>query len=143
MIDMKITYTDEKIIIYLYHLVLNVDDDKILYQEIKKIIVQLIKNKNIDLRGFNIINLYHNKNYGCILEIDNNNLLHLPLDIIDIKLKVNKNHVFYLEFDDYIFDKEIDNILLYHNNYYLKLDMMNNWLNYLEHGKIVYNLDFH
>lgn len=142
LINMKIEYSDNKIIVYNYCYLLNINDVEKLHNDIKKIFLKLIKSYHINLIGYNIVNVYQHNNYGCILEIENLYNDNFNIDIIDLKLIVHQKQDFYLEFNDYLFNEYLKDIIYYNNKYYLNIDKIENIYKYIEFGKIVYNLDF-
>ena len=139
---MKVKNIDNKIVVYLYKSLLNVDNLDKLHQEIKKIFIKLIKIYKLDFFGLNLVHVYQNKYYGNILEIEKVHEQVFNLDIIDLKLIVHKNNNFYLEMDDYLIDDNFDNLIFYNNKYYLNLEKIDNINKYIEFGNIVYNIDF-
>ena len=139
---MKIECIDNKIIVYIYQYLLNINEMKELYNEIKRIILKLINSYHFNFFGYNIVNVYQNDCYGCILEIENIYNDSFNNNIIDLKLIVHQKQDFYLEFNDYLFNENIKNIIYYNNKYYLKISKIDNIYKYIELGKIVYNLDF-
>ncbi len=142
MIVMKIEFDDNIIIIYLYRYSFNFDDKNNLNNEIKKIFVKLIKKYNLDLFGYSKVNLYKNKNYGSVLEIEKIYNNDYNLNIIDLKVLIHEDNPFYLEMNDYYFDSMNDKIINYNGKYYLNLNDVNNIYKIIEFGKIIYKKMF-
>jgi len=137
MIGMKIEYDDNKTIIYLYRYILDFNDIDKLNREIKNIFIKLIKVYHLNLLGYFKVDIYENKKYGCILEIEKI-FDDFNIDIIDLKLVIHKSVDFYLCLDDYLFDYEIRNLQVIDNKYYININNLDNFLKYIEYGKIIY-----
>ena len=136
---MKIECVNDKIIIYLYAIDLFIDNIDNLNTQIKEIIVKIIKKYHINIFGFFKVNIYYNKEYGSILEIENIYSSEYNKDLIDLKIIIYKNVDFYLEIDDNIYLNK-SNYILKNNKYYIKIDQLNNLYKYLEYGKVVYKI---
>lgn len=137
---MKIDFNENKIMIYLYQYSLDYNDVKKLNTQIKNIFIKLIKKYNINFFGLSKVDVFENNKYGCILEIEkiyNNDFFNN--EIIDLKIIVHKNISFYLEMDDYLLEEKINYETL-NNKIYINLKDINNVINYVEFGKIVYRL---
>ena len=67
MINMKIEYSNNKIIIYLFKYDLTYDNVSSLNTEIKNIFIKLIKIYKLDFFGYFKVIIYRNKKYGSIL----------------------------------------------------------------------------
>ncbi len=138
MISMKIECMNEKVIVYLYKYRLSFDDTDKLNQEIKNIFIRLIKKYHFNFFGYSIVNVYENKKYGCVLEIEQIYNNGFNIEIIDLKLIVHRNCNFYLEFNDYFFFLPHD-LLIKNNKYYMNINNIDNLLKYSEFGKLIYN----
>jgi len=136
MISMKIECNDEKIIIYLHRYKLNIDDIDKLNKDIKTLFVKLIRVYKLPLLGYSKVAIYHNKNYGSILEIEKIYNSEYNKDIIDLKIIIFNDIEIFLEFDDYIENK---NVFLKNNKYYLDISKIDSLYEYIEFGRIVYS----
>lgn len=135
---MKIESKDNLIYIYLYRYKLDFSDMNNLNKEIKNVFIKLIKVYKLDFFGYSKVNIYENKKYGCILEIEKIYNNEFNDDLIDLKLIIHENTPFYLEFDDYLFDFFDKQVIRENNKYYLNLEDIDNLYKYIEFGKIVY-----
>ena len=133
---MKIKYQSDLIIIYLYKHFLEYDNKDKLHHEIKEIFINLIKNYNLDLFGYFKVDIYENKKYGCILEI--NKIYSDNSDYIDLKVILHRNTKFYLVMNEYYF-LNIENVKYHNNNFYLDIENIENLDNYIEFGEIYYD----
>lgn len=133
---MKIKYQSDLIIIYLYKHFLEYDNKDKLHHEIKEIFINLIKNYNLDLFGYFKVDIYENKKYGCILEI--NKIYSDNSDYIDLKVILHHNTKFYLVMNEYYF-LNIEHVKYHNNNFYLDIDNIENLDNYIEFGEIYYD----
>ena len=91
MISMKIECNDEKIIVYLHRYKLNIDDIDKLNKDIKTLFIKLIRVYKLPLLGYSKVIIYHNKNYGSVLEIEKIYNSEYNRDIIDLKLIIFKD----------------------------------------------------
>ena len=135
---MKIELKDNIIIIYLYYKEINLDDISKLNNQIKELFLTIMKRYNIDFFGYNIVNIYHNDNYGLILEINKIYDGDIRYKTIDLKIVVYKNTLMYLEFDDYYFEKKPNNLIYNKGKYYLEITNSLNINKYIEFAKIKY-----
>lgn len=133
---MKIKYQSDLIIIYLYKHFLEYDNKDKLHHEIKEIFINLIKNYKLDLFGYFKVDIYENKKYGCILEI--NKIYSDNSDYIDLKVILHRNTKFYLVMSEYYF-LNIENVKYHNNNFYLDIENIENLDNYIEFGEIYYD----
>lgn len=107
---MHINDSDDKMIIFINK---SVDLD-----EISSIILK-IKNKNYEVKNFDSIVIYEDKNIGTILEINRGE--ENCFGVLDINVALAKEQVFLLKLEQTInFDINCD-IYKYKNNYYLKI----------------------
>ena len=137
MIDMKIKYLDNKIIVYLPGNRLTINNIEELNKEIKNIIIKLIKRYNIDFYGYSKVTIYNNEYYGNILEIEK--IYQTYQKIIDLKIIIYRFITMYLEFDDYLFFDRPKDLIIKDGKYYLKIDKNLNLLKYIEYGKVIYD----
>ena len=80
---MKVLKEDGKILIYLYGDQIDIDNLNELNDKIRKLFIKLIKRYHISLFGYNIVTIYHNSNYGLIIEIEKMNSLSANLQNIE------------------------------------------------------------
>lgn len=138
MIVMKIEVKDGKIIVYLYQYRFSFKDKEILHKEIKTLFIKLIRKYNLELFGFNKVNIYENKIYGAILEIENVGIDNFYPEIIDLKINVYNDVSFFFEFDDDYNILNYHDIQMENNRYYLEIKNNDDIINYIEYGKIIY-----
>jgi len=127
----KIENYNNTIIVYIY-------DKKYINNDIEdmiKNILNILKEYyNINITNSYDLNLYINKYYGMILEINKKNINSIN-NIVNIDLKLLKDTLFLYEVDDPL--DYIDNEIYYYNNkYYINLKKIN--INTLENSNIVY-----
>ncbi len=137
MISMKIEFKDSKTIVYMYNYFLNYEDNEKIKDDIKNIFIKLIKNYQVDLYGYSKVNVYINKKYGSILEIEKIYNSEYNKDIIDLKIIIHKDIHLYLVMEDYLFENE-ENVIIYGNKYYINIDYIDNINKYIEFGSIIY-----
>lgn len=135
---MKIEMEDNKIIVYLFRYVLDLHNMEKLNKEIKNIFIKLIKIYDLDFFGYSKVDIYVNKKYGCILEIDKIYNNDFNKDIIDLKLVIHENIPFYLEISDYIVEELYNKIFIKNNKFYIDLVDIDNLAKYIEFGNIRY-----
>lgn len=140
MIGMKIEFKKDKTIVYLYKYELSFDNIEKLNKEIKNIFIKLIKVYNLDLHGFLKVYVYCNKIYGYVLEIET---LYDDSDFeaIDLKLVIYENCEFYFKTNDYFLINKFDRIYYGDDSFYVNLCEIENIINLIEHGEIVYDFD--
>ncbi len=134
---MKIDIQKEKIIIYLYQYSFSFNNKDNLNKEIKNLFIKLIRKYSLNLFGFNKVMIYENKIYGSIIEIENIAVDNFCPEIIDLKISVFNDVVFYFEFDEDYFISCYDNITLKNNKYYLEIKEKADIYKYIEYGKII------
>lgn len=138
MINMKIELINDKIIIYLYKYQLSFDSTVKLNDEIKSLFIKLIKVYHLDFFGYSKVHIYENKKYGSILEIEKIYNSEFNIEIIDLKLLVHRNTLFYLVFDDYYEFLKDKQMVIKNNKYYVDINLFDNILKYIEYGGIIY-----
>ena len=138
MISMKITYNNEKMIIYLFNKKLNLDDYSKLSSEIKNIFLRLIKHYKVKLFGYFKVIIFNNDYCGSFLEIDKIGNFDYEMDIIDLKIIAYRDVPMYFEFDEYPLINVIGNMIYKNNKYYLEIDNNVDIFKYIEYGKITY-----
>ena len=137
MMYMKINFIDDKIIVYLRDTFFK-DDIKSATDDIKNIFVKLITYYHLKISGLYEVFAYENKKYGTILEIIKKEDLFNP-DIIDIKIKLFKNDNFYFKTKDFFIISNYNNIYYDNNYYYININNIDNIINIIEFGDIIYN----
>ena len=138
MMYMKIEEQDDNIIVYLINTFFSNYERPELIVKIKEIFIRLIEYYNFDLKGQFDVSLYENIKYGTVLEIKKIDELLFPRDIVDIKLKIYKNKNFYFQTDDIFYIKNYQNIYYDGNYYYIDLKDVDNYLNIVEYGNLLY-----
>lgn len=138
MMNMKIKTKDDLIIIYLIDTFFENLEKKELILQIKEVFIRLIEYYNFDLKGRFECFLYDNIKYGTVIEIKSIDELLFSRDIIDIKVRVYKNHKFYFKTKDYFIIKKYHNIYYDGNYYYIEINNIDNILNIIEFGNILY-----
>lgn len=121
----------------------NIDD---LEENFKNLFLRLKTYYNMDIRGYYEIQVYYDKMYGLILEIEKEDIEYIDYfnNQIDMKI-ISNNTTFLYQIPDYfMINKDIYNkinIYKYKNNLYLEIkdDLKNkDFINILEHSKIIY-----
>ena len=135
---MKIEESDDIIIVYLMNVFFDDNNKEELIAKIKEIFIRLIKYYNYDLKGKFNVSLYLNIKYGTVLEIEKTDELLFPRDIVDIKISIYKDKVFYFKTDDIFYLNKYHNIYFDGKNYYLSLEDIDNYLNIVEYGNLIY-----
>ena len=131
---MKIKHLNDLIIIYLYKYQFDINNKNDLYQEIKNLFVNLIKNYKLNLFGYYKVDIYENKKYGYILEI--NKIYGNDNDFIDLKLILHHNTKFYLMIDDFFF-LDLCDVIKYQNC--IDIEKIDNLDKIIEFGEIRYD----
>lgn len=137
MINMKIENVDGKIIIYLFDKHVDINDIDALNKEIKNIFVRIMKRGSYDFFGYSKVNVYHNKYYGLILEVEKMYSDERCYKTIDLKIIIYKNVPMYIEFDD-CYNFKLNEFEMINNKYYLDINSKTNLYKYIEYGKIKY-----
>lgn len=123
---MKLEYIDDILVIYLRNVYTN---------NIKKLCIEttnkLNKYYSIDLKGFYTINIYIDKSYGTIMEI-NMDVNDLDYENLDLHI-ITHNCIFLFEVDD-ILDLNVDKYYMYNDKYYIDINNIYN----IEFVKIIY-----
>lgn len=98
---MKTVIKDDKIVVFLNKnniFDLDFNDEKKLKEYFKKLFSQLKKNYNYEVSGYFNIDVYKDKNYGMILEIENEQLDYYSyFNQIDMKINIYKDSLFLYE----------------------------------------------
>lgn len=132
---MKITFVDNKIVIYISKDYMNLDYDNI-EEYFKDIFIKLKDYYNINLKGFFNANIYIDSLYGAILELEKEELDFIEYyDFeIDMKTKIIKTIFLYKKQDNY----KLDNVVqyFYNNSIYIKPNALS--IDILEHCEVCY-----
>lgn len=128
---MKINFfNDESMLIYINNNQvpdLDIESKEVLEKYFKKIFLKLHHNYNINLYGYYNIILYHDDNYGIVINLHKEDLDYYDYfdKEIDMRIIINKNNFFLYQIDDYFsFSKEEltnTNIYSYKGKLYLRL----------------------
>ena len=137
---MKIDYLEKNIIIYLYKYKLNLDNIELLSNDIKNLFIKLIRVYKLELSGLIEVTIYENVSYGYVLEIRKLDYFDYQDDIIDLKINILNDCDFYFKCDDYFLLQEYQNVYYKNNCFYVNIKDINNLLELIEHGNIVYNI---
>ena len=136
---MKLISKDNKIIVFLYKRINFKQINLVNY--FKKLFIKFKEDYHIELNGYYSINIYIDKFYGSVIEIENEDLDYYNyFNQIDMEVKLNDN-VFLYEIDYEYLNKSIIN----NSNIYKLKDKLyiqvkdNNILNkILEYSNIIY-----
>lgn len=131
---MKIENDDNKIIVYVFNEKIDINNIDSLNKKIKDIFVKIMKRYNYDFFGYNKVSVYHNDNYGFILEVEKIYNSVYNYQTIDLKIIIYKNVNIFLEFEDYYFT----NLKYKNNKFYLEITDDVDIIKYIEFGKIKY-----
>lgn len=120
---MKIIVSDDNFIIYRLKNKENIENlgKEEIEKYIKKTLLHIKKRYLSSISGFYNVTLYMNKKYGLILEVNKESDLDFFPDLIDIKLKLERNALVYLKLDDYFLIKDYETYY-YDNNFYVNID---------------------
>ncbi len=126
-------------LIYLNNQKLTLQEDEDLIREnIKKIIITLMKAYKIIISGFYKVIIYNNNNIGNFIEMKK--IEGFDTDGIDLKIILFLNSKFFLATSDYDVIKKYKIIYFSKNTFYVNIDEINkkDLLSVIEHGKIIY-----
>ena len=124
---MRIEYIDDILTIYLKGIYTD-DINNLCLNTLNK----LKKYYNIDLKGFYIINVYIDKKYGIIMDIETEDDIDIEYDDIEYYI-ITYNNTFLYEVED-ILDLNIDKYYTYNEKYYIDIDSIYN----IEFIKVIY-----
>lgn len=134
---MRVVTKDNLIVLYLNKILcenINIQDKETLNKYLKKLLLKLQDNYNLEFNGYYDITLYIDKYYGVIIEIKKEELEYLDyfVNSIEINAKILEDSFLY-EINDITFN---DNYLLYtlNGNIYIKI---NREVNSIFMGKIL------
>ena len=106
----------------------------------KDLFVNLKNNYNININGYYYINVYKDKNYGCILEMKKEELDYMEyLDgQVDMNIVIDNNDTFLYEMNDYfdIDEKIVNNIKIYQYDHKIYVQLINN-ISSINMGKLL------
>lgn len=145
---MKIINQDDNIIIYINKDYSSINEDN-LEDSLTKIFYKLKEFYSLSLKGYFDTNVYIDKNYGMIIEMNKEDVDFIDYydNQIDMRTTIKKVEFLYKIEDNYYFDLlKNDNfkIFLYKNNIYIKINKQINKnliTKILEHSSIKYNED--
>lgn len=138
---MKIESIDNKVIVYLYGETIDINNYDEMNKKIKDFFIKIMKRYNFDFFGYSKVSVYHNDNYGIILEIEKIYDMVTKYNTIDLKIIVYKNTPMYIELSDLLFIDDFKKIIVYHGKYYLEIDNGLDINKYIEYGKVRYALN--
>ena len=130
---MKVERCLNKIIVYIYN---NKYFDKKIYDMIKQVLSDLKEYYYIEYYSAYNIKLYANKNYGIILEIENNG--NIADTTININLKILRDSLFLYQIQDPL--NFFDNELYYYDDKFF-INVKNNNIRLTEFTNIIYSED--
>ena len=121
MISLKAIFQDEKIVVYLKKTAtdnFNLSDQNKLEQYFKKLFLSLKKRYDLEANGYYNIDVYPDKYYGMILEIENMDTdYYRYFSGIDMKINVLKDSSFLYEIDFECLEKmDLSNFICYQEN---------------------------
>ena len=142
---MKIIFREDVIIIFLKKENINNIDfnsKSVIEEYIKQLLTNLKRIINIDLYGLYTLNIFLDKYYGAVVEIDkvDNDIYYLN-DIIDMKINIIETEFLY-EIDLLKIDKSKYDIYLYKDKIFLKIkkDLDNQeFMRLIENSNIIYD----
>jgi len=120
-ISLKAIFQDEKIVVYLKKTAtdnFNLSDQNKLEQYFKKLFLSLKKRYDLEANGYYNIDVYPDKYYGMILEIENMDTdYYRYFSGIDMKINVLKDSSFLYEIDFECLEKmDLSNFICYQEN---------------------------
>ena len=119
---MKLIFNNNKIIIYLNKKLI-LENAK-LESYFKKLFLKIKDKYNIKIIGYYNINVYNDKNYGSIIEMENQDLDYYNyFNQIDMEIKINKNDFLYQIDYEYLTKELLSkvNVYKYNEKLYLKI----------------------
>lgn len=136
---MKLISKDNKIIVFLYK---RINFKQInLENYFKKLFIKFKEDYHIELNGYYSINIYIDKFYGSVIEIENEDLDYYNyFNQIDMEVKLNDN-VFLYEIDYEYLNKSIinnSNIYKLKDKLYIQVKDSNILNKILEYSNIIY-----
>ena len=136
---MKLIFNNNKIIIYLNKKLI-LENAK-LESYFKKLFLKIKDKYNIKIIGYYNINVYNDKNYGSIIEMENQDLDYYNyFNQIDMEIKINKNDFLYQIDYEYLTKELLSkvNVYKYNEKLYLKILDSNIINKILEFSKVIY-----
>ena len=136
---MKLIFNNNKIIIYLNKKLI-LENAK-LESYFKKLFLKIKDKYNIKIIGYYNINVYNDKNYGSIIEMENQDLDYYNyFNQIDMEIKINKNNFLYQIDYEYLTKELLSkvNVYKYNEKLYLKILDSNIINKILEFSKVIY-----
>lgn len=136
---MKLIFKDNKIIVFLNKKI-NLDKNN-LENYFKRIFFKIKDKYNLKMNGYYDINVYVDKYYGSIIEMENEDLDYYNyFNQIDMKIKVNKDTFVYKIDYDYLNCELLKKTKVYKSNekLYFKIIDPSILNNVLEYGEVIY-----
>jgi len=141
---MKLLVSDDNIIVFLSKKQMkntSFNDKDILHQFLGKIILKLKKSYSIDLCGYYSVLIHSDKNYGIIIEFNNEKLEYFDYyeDQVDLDIKL-KEEVFIYEIEDFNYLNKKYKYVKDKDKIYLVLDKVSEieMGKILEYSKVIY-----
>ena len=137
---MKLVFKDNKIIVFLNK---KLDLDKInLENYFKKLFFEIKDKYNLKLNGYYNINVYIDKYYGSIIEMEDEDLDYYNyFNQIDMEIKINKTTFLYEIDYEYINKEILEKTIIYklNNKLYFKIIDQSILNKIIECSKIIYD----
>ncbi len=140
---MKIDILDDKLIIYLYSNIedVNFKDEICIEKFLKKLFIKLYNYYDLKIEGCYDVDLFLDNYYGVVLVLRKEELEYYYYKEVDMKIRINYRNFLYLV-DNCDFDKNKFNFIIYLHNIYLmpkkKLDDVE-LARLMEFSKIIYD----
>lgn len=114
------------------------EDEEIIKENIRKVIITLMKAYKIIICGFYKVTIYNNNNIGNFIEMKK--IESFDTDNVDLKIILFLNSKFLLAVNDYDIVKKYKIIYFSNNTFYIDVDEIEakDLLSIIEHGRIIY-----
>lgn len=122
---MKFSIIDEdnfNIYINNKYLTFDSNDQRELYNSLKKILISIRKKYAINIYGFFEVDIYTIRALGTILKFHKKDDDSLIYKTVDLKIIEHENNDVYLKFEDYDLIKKYKKFQYYKNNYYININ---------------------
>lgn len=123
--QMKFSIIDEdnfNIYINNKYLTFDSNNQRELYNSLKKILISIRKKYAINIYGFFEVDIYTIRALGTILKFHKKDDDSLIYKTVDLKIIEHENNDVYLKFEDYDLIKKYKNFQYYKNNYYININ---------------------
>ncbi len=123
--QMKFSIIDEdnfNIYINNKYLTFDSNDQRELYNSLKKILISIRKKYAINIYGFFEVDIYTIRALGTILKFHKKDDDSLIYKTVDLKIIEHENNDVYLKFEDYDLIKKYKKFQYYKNNYYININ---------------------